>query len=176
MSDWAIGTRDCSVCADRFIWSNPKESEPEKWHLIVDLSLPEGASMNDGISKELCSLSYVCVDDIVPVIQRLGQGTLLAKLDMCTMCLIIWMTTSLWAASSQQTVQKRLGKGFAVCSELGVPVAPHKCVGSLICTFYGIEVDAVALELQLPGEKLEKLRQLIACSAGQSGVHSSCPG
>ena len=38
--------------------------------------------MNDGISKELCSLSYVRVDDIVPVIQRLGWGTLLAKLDI----------------------------------------------------------------------------------------------
>ena len=36
----------------------------------------------DGICKELCSLSYVRVDDIVPVIQRLGQGTLLAKLDV----------------------------------------------------------------------------------------------
>lgn len=33
-------------------------------------------------SAKLCSLSYVRVDDIVPVIQRLGQGTLLAKLDV----------------------------------------------------------------------------------------------
>jgi len=43
------------------------KSEPGKWRLIVDLLSPEGASMNDGISMELCSLSYVRVDDIVPV-------------------------------------------------------------------------------------------------------------
>ena len=60
------------------------KSEPGKWRLIVDLSPPEGASVNDGISKELCSLSYVRVDDIVPVIHRLGRGTLLAKLDIQT--------------------------------------------------------------------------------------------
>ena len=42
------------------------KSEPGKWRLIVDLSSPKGASVNDGISKELCSLSYVHVDDIVP--------------------------------------------------------------------------------------------------------------
>ena len=58
------------------------KSEPGKWRLIVDLSSPEGKSVNDGICKELCSLSYVRVDDIVPVIQKLGQGTLLAKLDV----------------------------------------------------------------------------------------------
>ena len=46
------------------------KSEPGKWRLIVDLSSPEGTSVNDGISMELCSLSYVRVDDIVPVIQR----------------------------------------------------------------------------------------------------------
>ena len=58
---------------------------------------------------------------------------------------------------------KRPEEGLAVCSELGVPVATHKCVGPLTCiTFLGIEVDMIALELRLPGEKLEKLRQLIA--------------
>ena len=55
-----------------------------------------------------------------------------------------------------------LEKALTVCSKLGVPVASHKCVGPLTCiTFLGIKVDTVALELRLPGEKLEKLRQLI---------------
>ena len=55
-----------------------------------------------------------------------------------------------------------LEKALTVRSELGVPVASHKCVGPLTCiTFLGIEVDTVAFELHLPGEKLEKLRQLI---------------
>ena len=55
-----------------------------------------------------------------------------------------------------------LEKALTVCSELGVPVAAHKCVGPLTCiTFPGIEVDTMALELGLLGDKLEKLRQLI---------------
>ena len=30
-----------------------------RWRLIVDMSSPEGGSVNDGIPEELCSLSYV---------------------------------------------------------------------------------------------------------------------
>ena len=41
-----------------------KRNRPNKWRLIVDLSSPEGHSMNDGISKDLSSLSYVSVEDV----------------------------------------------------------------------------------------------------------------
>ena len=34
----------------------PKSNRPGKWRLIVDLSHPEGKSVNDGISPDLCSL------------------------------------------------------------------------------------------------------------------------
>ena len=34
----------------------PKKSQPGKWRLIVDLSSPQGFSINDGISENLCSL------------------------------------------------------------------------------------------------------------------------
>ena len=75
------------------------------------------------------------------------------------MWLIIWMTTSL---PRSMECAEDLEKALTVCSELGVPVASHKCVEPLTCiTFLGIEVDTVALELHLPGEKFEKLRQLI---------------
>ena len=43
----------------------PKKSRPNKWRLILDLSSPGGNSINDGISKELASLSYVSVDEVV---------------------------------------------------------------------------------------------------------------
>ena len=43
----------------------PKSSQPGKWRLIVDLSHPEGKSVNDSILPDLCSLHYVCVDDVV---------------------------------------------------------------------------------------------------------------
>ena len=60
----------------------PKKNKPGKWRLIVDLSSPEGASVNDGVNKELCSLSYTSVDVIAEKVVELGQGTLLAKMDI----------------------------------------------------------------------------------------------
>ena len=60
----------------------PKKSQPGKWRLIVDLSHPKGASINDGISPTLCSLSYASVDDAADTILKLDRGTKLAKLDI----------------------------------------------------------------------------------------------
>jgi len=60
----------------------PKRRCPNKWRLIVDLSLPKGASVNDGISSSLCSLSYASVDDAVKMLLTLGKGALMAKLDL----------------------------------------------------------------------------------------------
>jgi len=56
--------------------------QPGKWRLIVDLSAPEGGSVNDGIDGGLCSLQYVSVEDIVHKIEKMGKGTLLAKVDL----------------------------------------------------------------------------------------------
>ena len=60
----------------------PKPHQPGKWRLIVDLSAPEGHSVNDGIDKKLCALKYVSVDDVALVIQKLGRGAQLAKMDV----------------------------------------------------------------------------------------------
>ena len=60
----------------------PKKNKPGKWRLIVDLSAPEGASVNDGIQKEACSLSYISVDTVADRVLDLGQGALLAKMDV----------------------------------------------------------------------------------------------
>ena len=60
----------------------PKRGKPGKWHLIIDLSSPAGLSVNDGMSQELCSISYTSVDEAAKLIQRLGRGTLLAKMDL----------------------------------------------------------------------------------------------
>ena len=40
----------------------PKHHQPNKWRLIVDLSHPSGHSINDGIPKELSSLTYIAID------------------------------------------------------------------------------------------------------------------
>lgn len=39
--------------------SLPKRHTPEKWCMITDLSFPEGASVNNGINPQLCSLQYM---------------------------------------------------------------------------------------------------------------------
>lgn len=58
------------------------KSTAGKWRLIVDLSAPDGASVNDGISEELCSLSYVTVDDAAREVLRQGLASLLANVDV----------------------------------------------------------------------------------------------
>lgn len=39
---------------------------------------PGGNSVNDGISPELCSRQYLCVDDVIQQMVNIGQVTLLA--------------------------------------------------------------------------------------------------
>ena len=57
-------------------------TKPNKWRLIVDLSAPENHSVNDGILKELASLSYMSIDDVVTAVVSMGKGSMLAKMDV----------------------------------------------------------------------------------------------
>ena len=60
----------------------PKKYKPGKWRLIFNLSAPHSHAVNDAILKELCSFSYVSVDDVVSSILLMGRGTLMAKMDI----------------------------------------------------------------------------------------------
>ncbi len=60
----------------------PKNNQPGKWRLIVDLSHPRGRSVNDGIDSNRCSLTYASIDEAAEGILARGRGTLLAKLDL----------------------------------------------------------------------------------------------
>ena len=60
----------------------PKSNQVGKWRMIVDLSFPRGHSVNDGVSKELSSITYAWVEDAVTRILQLGRGTQLAKFDL----------------------------------------------------------------------------------------------
>ena len=53
-----------------------------KWRLIVDLSFPEGCSVNEDIDKSLTGMVYSSVVDAAHVLLRLGKGALLAKVDV----------------------------------------------------------------------------------------------
>ena len=60
----------------------PKGRASGKWRLITDLSFPEGASVNEGIDPDLCSLSYTSVEKVAGAARKLGVGALLAKADI----------------------------------------------------------------------------------------------
>ena len=51
----------------------PKRGRENQRRLIVDLSSPEGHSINDSIDPQSCSLSYVTVDNIAARICKLGE-------------------------------------------------------------------------------------------------------
>ena len=60
----------------------PKKRKPGKWRLILNLSAPDEASVNNGIPKELCSQEYVSVDELVVEVLKRGVGMKLAKADV----------------------------------------------------------------------------------------------
>ena len=49
-----------------------KNNQPGKWRLILDLSSPEGQSVNDGIPKPPFAVQYVSVDAFIDGIMTLG--------------------------------------------------------------------------------------------------------
>jgi hypothetical protein len=52
------------------------------WRLINHLSAPPGDSINDHIDPLEYSLQYSTIDDAVKICQALGQGALMAKVDL----------------------------------------------------------------------------------------------
>lgn len=60
----------------------PKPHQAGRYRLIVDLSSPARQSVNDGIDEDLCSVQYANVDDAIRILSHLGEGALMAKLDL----------------------------------------------------------------------------------------------
>jgi len=60
----------------------PKKGKPGKWRFIVNLSAPDGASVNDGIDKELASVAHTSVDEVARRVMAVGRGAELAKADV----------------------------------------------------------------------------------------------
>ena len=58
-----------------------KSHQKDKWRSIVDLSHPKGNSINDGITKPLCGLSYITSNDTINRTLQTGPNTLLAKIN-----------------------------------------------------------------------------------------------
>ena len=75
-------TADLSSLQVNSIGVVPKGHNTGKWRLITDLLFPHGASVNDGMNPLFCSLCYTTVDEIAAVVECLGLGTMLAKIDV----------------------------------------------------------------------------------------------
>ena len=60
----------------------PKKHKPGKWRLSMDLSSPVGSSVNDGISSEWSSISYVSIDFLLSLVLEAGKGSTLVKADI----------------------------------------------------------------------------------------------
>ncbi|KAK3089099.1 hypothetical protein FSP39_000774 [Pinctada imbricata] len=59
----------------------PKK-EPGIFRLIHHLSYPEGASVNDGIPQQFCTVKYQSIEDAVVLLKQIGKGALMAKTDI----------------------------------------------------------------------------------------------
>ena len=57
----------------------PKPHKPNQWRLIVDMLSPEGASINNTISRELSTLAYMNIRDVARAILAMGKGTKLTS-------------------------------------------------------------------------------------------------
>ena len=55
----------------------PKKGHQNKWRLILDLSPPQGNSVNDGIDPDICSIKYANVDKAAARMAQLGKGALM---------------------------------------------------------------------------------------------------
>lgn len=198
----------------------PKGGQPGQWRLIVDLSSPPGASVNDGIDPDSFSLQYIRVDNIIDMVGRLGPGALMAKFDVQaalrnvavhpTDRVLLGMkwrgnfyvdlvlpfglrsapsifdsiaSVVEWILRNNYNVANllhylddfitcgppasdicgiNLATALRVCSFLGLPLHPEKCVGpSTTLVVLGIELDSVNRIARLPDEKLSNLKLLI---------------
>ena len=57
-----VNPEDCGPIHINCFGVIPKKHQSGKWRLIVDLSHLRGASINDGVDPQLCSLSYTSVE------------------------------------------------------------------------------------------------------------------
>ena len=79
------------------------KSTPGKWRLIVNLSSPEGGSVNNGIRETWCSMTYITVANAAQGITAYGKGALMIKVDIHNAYRVIpihpdvrWLLSMMW--------------------------------------------------------------------------------
>ena len=197
----------------------PKRNKPGKWRLIVDLSSPAGASVNDGISPDLSSVFYASVDHLSSLVLSAGRGAFLVKADIKEAYrmlpihphdqpllgvqwrgitytdsalpfglrsapkifsavadalqwilvqrgvnyLLHYLDDFIFVSKSSDEAKRKMGTLVSTFASLGVPLEPTKLEGPANCmTFLGIELDTATLQLRLPNDKLQRLKEALA--------------
>ena len=59
-----------------------EKKTPGDFRLIHHLSFPDGDSLNDSIDHDLCSVQYTRFEEAIHMVQDMGEGCLLGKLDI----------------------------------------------------------------------------------------------
>ena len=75
-------------------WCNTKHDGG--WRIIYHRSAPDGRSINDFIDPFTYSLTYCSIDDAYTIINKLGPGALLCKIDLKDTFRLILMQSSGW--------------------------------------------------------------------------------
>ena len=73
--------QDCANIITSGIAVIPKKT-PGKWRVIVDMSSPQNASVNDYLRRELTHVAYASIEDAAHLMHHLGHNCQLAKLDI----------------------------------------------------------------------------------------------
>ena len=82
LTGWKVSPEADNQIGQLLYYLTAVQLRQNKWCLIVDLSSPDGCSINDGIDLHTCSLSYVSVGDIAASILHYGRRALIAKTDI----------------------------------------------------------------------------------------------
>ena len=145
-----------------------------KWRLVLDLSSPEGASVNSGIDKTLCSLSYATVDEAVSQVVHLGRGALMAKLDIKTTYRLVpdqTDATMLWAAAYMRFF------GFLQSGEIVVPSATT-CNPAVHLSYGDVKADNIStlqyIEVIIKASKTDPFWKGVTVYLGSTGA-TLCP-
>ena len=107
-----------------------------KWRMILHLSAPYGASVNDGISKEEFSLHYSSVDDAVKLLHPYGKGAIMAKVDLKAAFRMVPVqyvpqTRTYWACSESGPIMSTLASPLGCdLPHAYLIILPRRCIGS----------------------------------------------
>ncbi|VDI65046.1 Hypothetical predicted protein [Mytilus galloprovincialis] len=135
-----------------------------KKRLILDLSSPHNScdhdSVNDLIDKDLCSLSYIKVDDAINAIQDYGVNSICCKVDVCDA--FKQLDDFLTVDRPTDCGERTMALLSLIFNKLSIPLSKKKTVGpSCVLEYLGIVLDTVNMQARLPQDKVKRITDFI---------------